>query len=149
VALPLYLIVLPYMYGLPRLGGIGPILIFAIPFVLSVAGLGFVVAGIFRKSVRVQLILGAAGLPLFMVAGFSWPREAIPPVIKLVSHVVPSTSAIDGFVKLSQLGAPFSAVTSEFLTLWVLAIFYNLVALLLVPRDPALVVKITTTIQAV
>jgi ABC-2 type transport system permease protein len=49
---------------------------------------------------------------------------------------VPSTSAIDGFVKLSQLGAPLSAVNSEFLTLWALAIFYNLVALLLAARDP-------------
>jgi ABC-2 type transport system permease protein len=112
-------------------------LIFAIPFVLSVAGLGFVVAGVFRKPIRVQLILAAAGLPLFMVAGFSWPSEAIPPAIKLLSYVVPSTSAIDGFVKLSQLGAPLSAVNSEFLILWALAIFYNLFALLLAARDPA------------
>jgi len=109
VILPAYLIVLPYLYGLPRLGGILPILIFAVPFVLSVAGLGFVVAGIFRRPVRVQLILAAAGLPLFMVAGFSWPAEAIPPVIRLVSYLVPSTSAIDGFVKLSpSLRWPFS-----------------------------------------
>jgi ABC-2 type transport system permease protein len=129
VILPAYLIVLPYLYGLPRLGGIIPILIFAVPFVLSVAGLGFVVAGIFRRPVRVQLILAAAGLPLFMVAGFSWPSEAIPPVIRLVSYVVPSTSAIDGFVKLSQLGAPLSAVNSELLTLCALALFYNLIAL--------------------
>jgi ABC-2 type transport system permease protein len=136
VVLPLYLVVLPYFYGLPRLGGVGPILVFAIPFVLSVAGLGFVVAGVFRKPIRVQLILGAAGLPLFMVAGFSWPSEAIPPVIRLISYIVPSTSAIDGFVKLSQLGAPLSAVNSEFLTLWALAIFYNLVALWLAARDP-------------
>jgi ABC-2 type transport system permease protein len=136
VVLPLYLVVLPYFYGLPRLGGVGPMLVFAIPFVLSVAGLGFVVAGVFRKPIRVQLILGAAGLPLFMVAGFSWPSEAIPPVIRLISYIVPSTSAIDGFVKLSQLGAPLSAVNSEFLTLWALAIFYNLVALLLAARDP-------------
>jgi ABC-2 type transport system permease protein len=50
---------------------------------------------------------------------------------------VPSTSAIDGFVKLSQLGAPLSAVSPEFLTLWALAIFYNLVALLLTSRGPA------------
>jgi ABC-2 type transport system permease protein len=135
VVLPLYLVVLPYMYGLPRLGGILPMLIFAIPFVLSVAGLGFVVAGIFRKPIRVQLILASAGLPLFMVAGFSWPREAIPPAIKLLSYVVPSTSAIDGFVKLSQLGAPLSAVNSEFLSLWALAILYNLVALRLAVRD--------------
>jgi ABC-2 type transport system permease protein len=129
VILPAYLIMLPYLYGLPRLGGILPILIFAVPFVLSVAGLGFVVAGIFRRPVRVQLILAAAGLPLFMVAGFSWPAEAIPPVIRLVSYLVPSTSAIDGFVKLSQLGAPLSAVNSELLTLCALALFYNLIAL--------------------
>jgi ABC-2 type transport system permease protein len=131
VILPAYLIVLPYFYGLPRLGGIVPILIFAVPFVLAVAGLGFVVAGFFRKPVRVQLILAAAGLPLFMVAGFSWPAEAIPPVIRLISFIVPSTSAIPGFVKLSQLGAPLASVNSEFVTLTALAIFYNLIALLL------------------
>jgi ABC-2 type transport system permease protein len=131
VILPTYLIVLPYFYGLPRLGGVVPILIFAVPFVLAVAGLGFAVAGIFRKPVRVQLILAAAGLPLFMVAGFSWPAEAIPPVIRLISFIVPSTSAIPGFVKLSQLGAPLASVHSEFLTLTGLAVFYNLVALLL------------------
>lgn len=141
--LPAYLIVLPYLYGLPRLGGILPILIFAVPFVFSIAGLGFVVAGIFRRPVRVQLILAAAGLPLFMVAGFSWPSEAIPPVIRLLSYLVPSTSAIDGFVKLSQLGAPLSAVNPEFFTLWALAFFYNFVALLQIawqakPLDPVL-----------
>jgi ABC-2 type transport system permease protein len=137
VVLPLYLVVLPYLYGLPRLGSLLPLLIFAIPFVLAVAGLGFVVAGVFRRPIRVQLILASAGLPLFMVAGFSWPREAIPPTIKLLSHVVPSSAAIDGFVKLSQLGAPLSAASSEFLTLWALAVFYNLVALGLAMRDAA------------
>jgi len=130
VILPLYLVALPILYGVPRLGGVVPILIFAVPFVLSVAGLGLVVAGVFRKPIRVQLILAAAGLPLFMVSGFSWPSEAIPPVIRLVSHIVPSTSAIDGFVKLSQLGAPLASVNSEFLTLAALAILYNLAALL-------------------
>jgi ABC-2 type transport system permease protein len=130
VILPIYLIVLPYLYGLPRLGGIGPILVFAVPFVLSVAGLGFVVAGLFRRPIRVALILAAFGLPLFMVAGFSWPSEAIPPTIRVVSYLVPSTSAINGFVKLSQLGAPLAAVRPELLTLCALALFYNAIALL-------------------
>jgi ABC-2 type transport system permease protein len=44
---------------------------------------------------------------------------------------VPSTSAIDGFVKLSQLGAPLAAVNFEFVTLAALAALYNLTALLL------------------
>jgi ABC-2 type transport system permease protein len=134
VILPIYLIVLPYLYGLPRLGRTLPLLIFAVPFVLSVAGLGFVVAGIFRRPIRVALILAALGLPLFMVAGFSWPSEAIPPFIRAISVFVPSTSAINGFVKLSQLGAPLAAANSEFLTLWALALFYNLIALLQMVR---------------
>src|SRR6516162_5985652 len=135
VILPAYLIVLPVLYSLPRLGDVVPILIFAVPFVLSVAGLGLVVAGVFRSPIRVQLILAAAGLPLFMVSGFSWPSEAIPPVIGLASYFVPSTSAIDGFVKLSQLGAPLASVSSEFLTLIALAILYNFAALLLLVRE--------------
>jgi ABC-2 type transport system permease protein len=134
VILPFYLVVLPYLYGLPRLGGVLPLLVFAVPFVLSVAGLGFVVAGVFRKPIRVQLILAAAGIPLFMIAGFSWPSEAIPPAVKLLSYAVPSTSAIDGFVRLSQLGAPLSAVSSELITLWALAILYNSIAFLLLLR---------------
>jgi ABC-2 type transport system permease protein len=135
VILPIYLLVLPYLYGLPRLGGVIPILIFAVPFVLAVAGLGLVVAGIFKQPLRVQLILAAAGLPLFMSAGFSWPSEAIPPLIRWVSYLVPSTSAISGFVKLSQLGAPLSAVKPEFLTLWGLALAYNSIAVLLVAAN--------------
>jgi ABC-2 type transport system permease protein len=133
--LPIYLLVLPYLYGLPRLGGVIPILIFTVPFVLAVAGLGLVVAGIFQNPLRVQLILAAAGLPLFMAAGFSWPSEAIPPLIRWVSHLVPSTSAISGFVKLSQLGAPLSAVKPEFITLWCLALAYNSIAVLLVAAN--------------
>jgi ABC-2 type transport system permease protein len=134
VILPIYLIVLPYLYGLPRLGGTLPILIFAVPFVLAVAGLGFVVAGIFRRPIRVALILAALGLPLFMVAGFSWPSEAIPPAIRMMSYLVPSTSAITGFVKLSELGAPLAAANSELIKLCALAVFYNLIALLLMAR---------------
>ena len=130
--LPIYLLVLPYLYGLPRLGGVIPILIFAVPFVLAVAGLGLVVAGIFQNPLRVQLILAAVGLPLFVAAGFSWPSEAIPPLIRWVSYLVPSTSAISGFIKLSQLGAPLSAVKPEFITLWCLALAYNFIAILLV-----------------
>jgi ABC-2 type transport system permease protein len=133
--LPVYLLVLPYLYGLPRLGGVIPILIFAVPFVLAVAGLGLVVAGIFQNPLRVQLILAAVGLPLFMSAGFSWPSEAIPPLIRSVSYLVPSTSAISGFVKLSQLGAPLSAVKPEFITLWCLALAYNSIAVLLVAAN--------------
>jgi ABC-2 type transport system permease protein len=132
--LPLYLIGLPYLYGVPRLGSSLTILFFAVPFVLSVGALGLLLAAIFRKPIAVQLVMGAIGLPLFFLAGFTWPSEAIPQSIRLVSTLVPSTSAIDGFVKLSQLGASLPDVRAEFLTLWALAACYGGIAVLLETR---------------
>lgn len=135
LVLPFYLIILPYLYGLPRLGSPAQILLLAIPFVLAVGSLGMVIAGLFRKPLAVQLAFAAIGLPFFFLAGFSWPVEAIPRAIQVAAVLVPSSVAIDGFVKISQLGAPLSDARNEFLTLWALAAFYGSIALLLEIRD--------------
>jgi ABC-2 type transport system permease protein len=134
IILPLYLIALPYLYGLPRLGGVIPILIFAVPFVLSISGLGLIVAATFKKPLSVQLILAAIGLPFFYLAGFAWPTEVIPPAVHVVSLLVPSTSAINGFTRLAQLGAPLADVRGEFLMLWGLTLFYGGIAWILEVR---------------
>ncbi len=125
IILPLYLIALPYFYGLPRLGGVIPVLVFAIPFVLSVSGLGLVVAAIFKRPLPVQLVLATIGMPFFFLAGFAWPTEVIPPAVHEASLLVPSTSAINGFTRLAQLGAPLADVRGEFLMLWGLTLFYG------------------------
>jgi ABC-2 type transport system permease protein len=134
VILPLYLIALPYLYGLPRLGGVIPILVFAVPFVLSISGLGLVVAATFKDPLSVQLVLAAIGLPFFYLAGFAWPTEVIPPAVHVVSLLVPSTSAINGFTRLAQLGAPLADVRGEFLLLWGLTLFYGGIAWILEVR---------------
>lgn len=63
VIVPFYLIGLPYLYGIPRLGSVVSILAVALPFSLAVGALGMVVALIFRRPLIVQLVLAAAGLP--------------------------------------------------------------------------------------
>jgi ABC-2 type transport system permease protein len=135
VVLPFYLIILPYLYGLPRLGSASHILIFAIPFVLAVGGFGMVVAAIFRKPIAVQLTFAAVGLPFFFLAGFAWPPESIPPAIRDAATLLPSSEAIDGLVKISQLGAPLFDARNQFLTLWALAFLYGGLALALEYRD--------------
>jgi ABC-2 type transport system permease protein len=134
IILPIYLIALPYLYGLPRLGGVIPILVFAVPFVLSISGLGLVVAAIFKNPLSVQLVLAAIGLPFFYLAGFAWPTEVIPPAVHVASLLVPSTSAINGFTRLAQLGAPLADVRGEFLMLWGLTLFYGGIAWILEVR---------------
>jgi ABC-2 type transport system permease protein len=55
----------------------------------------------------------------------------IPGAVHIVSLLIPSTSAIGGFTRLAQLGAPLADARGEFLTLWALAVFYGGVAWIL------------------
>lgn len=134
VVVSLYLIALPYFYGVPRLGSLTAQLFFAIPFVLSVSALGMVIAAWLRNPLMVQLVLGAIGLPFFFLAGFAWPVEAIPPVVHAVSLLVPSTSAIPGLVRIGQLGASLYEVRGALWTLWGLTLFYGALAVLIEAR---------------
>ncbi len=131
IILPFYLIVLPYLYGIPRLGSVTAILTLGLPFVLAVSALGLVVAGIFRKPLTVQLVLAAVGIPFLFLAGFSWPAEAIPEVVRVPALLLPSSSAINAMVRVGQLGAPLSDVRPQFLTLWALALIYGSIAILM------------------
>lgn len=144
IILPFYLIVLPYLYGIPRLGSFATILAVGLPFVLSVSALGLVVAGIFKKPLTVQLVLAAVGIPFLFLAGFSWPAEAIPGFIKLPALLLPSSSAINALVRVGQLGAPLSDVRPQFLTLWALALIYGGIAVLMEAKKRRL---IASTVQ--
>ncbi|RTL49534.1 MAG: ABC transporter permease [Bradyrhizobiaceae bacterium] len=132
--LPFYLIVLPYLYGIPRLGSVTTILAFGLPFVLAVSALGMVVAGIFKKPLTVQLVLAAVGIPFLFLAGFSWPAEAIPEIVKIPALLLPSSSAINGLVRVGQLGASLSDVRHQYLTLWGLALAYGVIAMIIEAR---------------
>jgi ABC-2 type transport system permease protein len=129
VLLPCYLIALPYLYGLPRVGDVTTILLFAVPFVLAVSLLGLTVTALMRTPETVQLAFVALGLPLFFLSGASWPTVAIPPPVALAAIFVPSTAGIDGFVRITQMGATIFDVRTQFLTLWGLVALYGSAAI--------------------
>lgn len=131
ILLPLYLIALPHFYGIPRLGSVLSILALGVPFTLAVAALGLVVAGVFRKPLTVQLAMAAIGMPFMFLSGFSWPTEAIPQWINWAAQLVPSTAAIDGFVRLGQLGATLHDVRANLVTLATLALIFSTFAVVL------------------
>ncbi len=134
VLAPLYLVVLPFLYGIPRLGGLLPTLLFTVPFIVATGALGLVVAAVFRKPLAVQLVMAAVGLPFFFLSGFAWPFEAMPPVARWLAAPVPSSAAIAGFVALGQLGASLWDVRGHVFTLLTLSAVYAAGAVLLEAR---------------
>jgi ABC-2 type transport system permease protein len=138
-ALALYFIVLPRFYGFSTLGQ--PLQLFAIAsvFVLATSFMGQAVGAWFKRPETPTLIFLGTSLAQFFLAGFSWPREAIPKPVLAASYVFPSDLAIDGMVRIDQLGATLLEVAHDWRGLWVLAIIYFTLAVIstaLVKRRP-------------
>ena len=129
-ALALYFIVLPRFYGFSTLGQ--PLQVFALAsiFVLATSFMGQAAGAWFTRPETPTLVFLATSLPQFFLAGFSWPREAIPRPVLAGGYVFPADFAIDGLVRIDQLGASLSEVVHDWRGLWLLAIVYFLLAVM-------------------
>jgi len=59
-------------------------------------------------------------IPIIFLAGFAWPVESIPEPLRALGLLVPSTSGIQGFLNVDQMGASLYQVMPELLSLLVL-----------------------------
>jgi ABC-2 type transport system permease protein len=127
-ALALYFVVLPRFYGFSTLGQ--PLQLFALAsvFVLATSFMGQAAGAWFTRPETPTLVFLATSLPQFFLAGFSWPREAIPRPVLAAGSVFPADFAIDGLVRIDQLGASLVEVAHDWRGLWLLAIVYFLLA---------------------
>jgi ABC-2 type transport system permease protein len=129
-ALALFFIVLPRFYGFSTLGQ--PLQLFALAslFTLATSFMGQAAGAWFKNPETPTLIFVGTSLPQFFLTGFSWPREAIPTPVLRAGYVFPSDFAIDGLVRIDQLGASLPEVVRDWRGLWVLAIVYFLLAIM-------------------
>jgi ABC-2 type transport system permease protein len=126
----LYLIILPRVYGFSTLGRPLDLFLMAVPFVLAVSFLAQFVGEWFKRRESPVLLFIATSLPLFFLVGVSWPVESIPGVLRAASRAFPSTSAIDGLVRINQMGATLHDVSRDWISLWALCAVYALLAVL-------------------
>ena len=129
-ALALYVIVLPRIYGFSTLGHLPQIFALAAVFLLATSFLGQAVGAWFTRPENATILLLATSLPQFFMAGFAWPREAIPDVALAFGRLFPADSAIDGLVRINQLGAGIWEVAHDWLWLWSLAMVYFALAVI-------------------
>jgi ABC-2 type transport system permease protein len=119
LALPgaaLFLVVLPRLYGFSATTHLGDLLALLLPFILSVSFLGQFVSTWFRQKETAVL--------LFIATSLAWPAEAIPPLLHAVSFIFPSTSAIDGLVRINQMDAALADASADWARLWILTALY-------------------------
>lgn len=116
-------------HGLPMKSNLFILMVFIIPFLLAVIFLGISLSTIFRTREMAMLLLLSTAMPFILVSGFSWPLLAMPAWLKGLAMLLPSTTGIDGFMKISILGAGLGDVMFNWLFLWGLVALYFLISL--------------------
>jgi ABC-2 type transport system permease protein len=126
----LLLMILPRAFGFSTLGHTLDLALFAVPFVLATSFMGQAAGACFKRREAAVLLFIATTLPQFFLVGVSWPVEAIPPALRTFGRIFPSESAIDGLVRINQMGARLTDVSRDWAALWILAAVYFLLAVL-------------------
>src|SRR6202042_898305 len=126
----LYLVVLPRIYGFSTLSHLPQLFALATGFLLATSFMGQAIGAWFTRPENATLLLLATSLPQFFTAGFAWPREAIPAEAIALGRMFPADFAIDGLVRINQLGAGIWEVAHDWAILWFLVLAYFALAVI-------------------
>jgi len=121
-------------FGLPHLASAYDIIKFGIPFLLSTIFLGTFFGGLLKNQESATPIVLLTSIPLIFSAGFVWPKESIPEVITYFSLFFPSTPAMQGFLKLNQMGASFEGILVQYGILWLQVLLYLILSIYVLRR---------------
>lgn len=116
---------MPRWFNLPQIGNPYTIAAFLLPLLLSVIFFATTIGNIFvRQKISPMLCFVFFSLVLFFLTGMVWPQQSMPAFWQVFSHLFPSTPGVQGFVKISSMGASLAQVRHEYLILWTQAGVY-------------------------
>lgn len=123
----IFWLVMP-IFDIPQRGNMGEIYLFLLPFFMSVALLGKCLVRFFRSREDVVMSVSFTSIPFVLLSGVAWPLEALPRYLQILGELIPTTLSIRGFVALSQGGASLSDISSIYLKMWGVCLFYLVLA---------------------
>ncbi len=130
-AMLLYFVVMPRVYGFSTLGSVWAMAAMSVPFILATSFFGQALGLFFRHRETAMLLVVATSLPQFFLVGVSWPAEALPGFLRQARELLPSVNAIDGMVRINQMGASLAEMRPDFLRLCMLTLLYFVIAVAL------------------
>ena len=124
-----YLLTFHYnLFGYPVKGHTMDLIIFLIPNLLSCKFLAIAVSTLFKHRENSLLLLLFTSIPVLMLSGASVPSECIPTWLFNGAKIIPSSSGVDGFLRIQTMGATLAEVGTQFRTLWILTGVYFILA---------------------
>lgn len=117
--------IIPYLFGMPQLGRPSDVMMLVLPYVIAITCFAMTLGNIFARE-RLSMLLCCLffSVILFFLSGVVWPQSNMPRFWYVFSYLFPSTPGIQGFVRISSMGATLHEVRHELLALWLQAGVY-------------------------
>ena len=129
INLTIILVVVWPIFGFPFNANTTDVILFLVLYIIATLSLGMVVSQLFRQREAPLMLLLWSSVPILLLAGVSYPREAYPEWIYLLGRILPSSSGVDGFIAIASRGATLDEVFNELYTLAILTIVYTSLAI--------------------
>ncbi|WP_404811857.1 ABC transporter permease [Capnocytophaga canimorsus] len=126
-------VVMP-VFNIPMRNDLLTVVVFMIPFLLSLVYLGIFLLNFFKHREDAIMLIMYTSIPALLITGISWPTTSIPDWIQVISYLVPSTLGAKGFVSLTQMGASAQTIQFYWVGMWLVCLFYLLLAVLSMKR---------------
>jgi len=138
----IYMVHVIYLFGIlfrfyhfPQRGNPMDLVLFIIPYLFASIFLAQAISGFFKNREISMIILLFSSMPALFLSGFSWPKASIPDWLNHLAMLLPSTAAIDGFLRINQMGASLKDVGFNWGVLLGLTVVYFMAAVISVERQ--------------
>ncbi len=121
-------------FHIPQRSNAWEVYLFLIPFFLSIAFLGLCLIRFFKHREDAVMTISFSSIPALLLSGVSWPVEAFPKLLQIVSEFIPSTAGIKGFIAMTQGGASLLDIQDIYLKMWGLCLFYLVISVIFFRR---------------
>lgn len=112
-------------YGIPHLADFSQLNLFVLPFLLASTFLGIALGFILPRRELATLLVLLSSMPLIFASGFVWPISSVPEGLVQVLQFIPVIPAMNGFLRLNQMGADFMDVFVYWRQLWICTGLYG------------------------
>jgi len=122
-------------FGVTQLADMTTLIAFSTLFLMAILSFGLFLGALFREREIATPVILFSSLPLVFSAGFVWPLESIPKPLYDLALLSPSTTAIQGFLKLNQMGATLTMLSTNSLILLAQTVIYTILGYYFIQKN--------------
>ena len=135
IIVAVYLVcIVPMLFNLVHIWRWQTLLAFMVPFITACVFFSISISSIAHDRESFIIMFVFLSIPLLFASGISWPSSNIPIFWKGFSWLFPSTFGINGYVRITEMGATLEDVQHELNALWIQTFVYGAISYLVYKR---------------